>query len=386
MLVALVLEDLLFSVLGPLLPGYQRALGLGDGQVGLLSGSYELGVVLGSAGLVLLARRVAQRSAAVGLLGLGAATALFGLVNDFPALLASRTVAGVMAAVCWSAAVNWLLSSVPATSRGRTMGRVMSATHAGTIGGPSVGALAAALGHPAVFGVLGAVAAVLGLVLDRTPRDAPLEPDPDSDPDPEPEAAAAVPGRRRRSALDPIALSCVLACNLAGGALGTFVPLGLAAGGFGAGAIGATATVGAVSGIFWGPPAGWLTDRIGSPRTAMGGFAAMAALIVAASAAHSPFVLAALALGCGWAAMFAIVPSYLSAGTREGGDTLTGLAASQGFTATGGFVGALLAGTLAGHWGWHAGLYTVAGLLLLTATAVWLARGRQPLRQTSPVS
>lgn len=378
MLVALVLEDLLFSVLGPLLPGYQRTLGLGDGQVGLLSGSYELGVVLGSAGLVLLARRVGQRAAAVGLLGLGAATALFGLVDDFPALLASRAVAGVMAAVCWSAAVNWLLDSVPATSRGRTMGRVMSATHAGTIGGPSIGALAATLGHPAVFGVLGAAAALLGLVLDRTPRDGSLAL--------EPEAPAAAPKRRRRSALDPIALSCVFACNLAGGALGTFVPLGLAAGGFGAGAIGATATVGAVSGIFWGPPAGWLTDRIGSPRTAMGGFAAMAVLIMAATAAHSPFVLAALALGCGWAAMFAIVPSYLSAGTRGGADTLTGLAASQGFTATGGFAGALLAGTLAGHWGWQAGLFTVAALLLLTAAAVGLARGRHPLREPSPVT
>lgn len=373
-LAALVLEDLLFSVLGPLLPGYQRTLGLGDGQVGLLSGSYELGVVLGSVGLMLLARRLGQRAAAAGLLGLGVATALFGLVDAFPALLASRAVAGVMAAVCWSAAVTWLLDSVPSTSRGRTMGRVMSATHAGTIGGPSIGALAAALGHPEVFGALGGAAALLSLVIDSAPRDVPFTPEP-----------AAAPAGSRRGALDPVALSCVLACNLASGALGTFVPLGLAAGGFGAGAIGATATVGAVSGIIWGPPAGWLTDRIGSARTAMGGFAAMAVLIFAATTAHSPFVLAALTLGCGWAAMFAIVPSYLSAGTRAGGNTLTGLAASQAFTAAGGFIGALLAGSLAGHWGWHAGLSPIVGLLLLAAAVVGLSHRRQPQGQPSPV-
>ncbi len=395
-LAALVLEDLLFSILGPLLPGYQRTLGLGDSQVGMLSGSYELGVVLGSLALVLLRRRgAAQRTAAAGLLGLGAATALFGFIDNLPVLLASRAVAGVMAAVCWSAAVDWLLASVPQGSRGRTMGRVMSATHAGTIGGPSIGALAAALGHPVVFGALGAAAALLGLALGRTPGGTPSPQAPaaheaacNGQPDGRHALGAASPGgaeasamrpRGRRAALDPVALACVLACNLASGAMGTFVPLALAAGGFGPGGIGAVATIGAVSGILWGPPAGWLADRIGSARTAIAGFSAMALLIAAATAVHSPFALAALALVCGWATMFAIVPSYLSASARAGGDTLTALAASQGFTAAGGFAGALLAGTLGETWGWRGGLCTVAAVLLVTAGIVGLSRAHDPL-------
>ena len=78
-----------------------------------------------------------------GLLLLGVASLVFGLVDQILLLDAARFIQGVAGALIWSGALTWLITAAPAEQRGSVIGTALGTAVAGALLGPALGALAA---------------------------------------------------------------------------------------------------------------------------------------------------------------------------------------------------------------------------------------------------
>jgi predicted MFS family arabinose efflux permease len=153
-------QALFFSALAPLLPSFERQLGLSKAQAGLLVAMFPLGQAVAALPIGLLASRVSiKRFALGGLAALAVASAAFGFVESYGALLVTRLLQGAAAAVCFSSGLAWLLDRAPRERRGELIGVVWGANAGGNVLGPAVGGLAVLAGRAGVF------AAVAGLTL-----------------------------------------------------------------------------------------------------------------------------------------------------------------------------------------------------------------------------
>ena len=94
------LDVAFFAAVAPLLPDYVDELGLSKGEAGILSAAYAAGTLIASLPAGLLASRVGpRRCVIVGLLILGVASLVFGLVDQIVLLDAARFVQGVAGAL-----------------------------------------------------------------------------------------------------------------------------------------------------------------------------------------------------------------------------------------------------------------------------------------------
>jgi MFS family permease len=124
----------------PLIPVWEEDLGLTHAQSGLVLGAYGIAVLFLSLPAGHLADRFGPRRLTIAATLLFAATApLYGFASSFGQLLALRTVNGLFSAVSWTAALAWLVASVPGTHRGRTLAVVNASASAATLIGPLLG-------------------------------------------------------------------------------------------------------------------------------------------------------------------------------------------------------------------------------------------------------
>ncbi len=118
---AIVLVDTIFyAALVPLVPYFDAEFGLSKSIVGILSGAYGAGVLVGSAPGGYLASRVGVKVTAIlGLLLMSLMSITFGFADSVGVLVATRFLAGFGSALSWVAAFTWLTG---ARARGATRG------------------------------------------------------------------------------------------------------------------------------------------------------------------------------------------------------------------------------------------------------------------------
>lgn len=161
----LFVESIFLSALAPLLPRFERDLGLSTGAVGVLSAMYPLGLLVATLpGAVLADRRGVRLTTVSGLVVIGVASAAFGLSDEYWQLSLSRFFQGVGSAACWSGAMTWLIAASPEETRGHTIGLAMAFTVAGGLIGPAVGGIATSLGLEPTFIFVGGAAIVLAVI------------------------------------------------------------------------------------------------------------------------------------------------------------------------------------------------------------------------------
>ncbi|BEL01871.1 MFS transporter [Actinoplanes sichuanensis] len=270
--IALALDMFLYGAIIPILPELPAV----DGSA-MLSG--VLFAVYAAAQLVTVAfvgravdRIGPRRPFQAGILGVAAATLLFGVATTVPGtaglvlLILGRAAQGVAAAISWTAGLALVAAVYPAERRGQAMGLTLSAVGIGVLLGPAVsGQLAGWLGPAApfhliaVFAVGDAIARFLLIKVDHRP---PVE------------VPFRTVARGPRAGL-LITLTAIGAAALA--YLEPVLPLHLDDLGVGAGGIGSAFAGAALAGVLSSPLGGGLTDRLGPNRVV-----AIGAFIVAA--------------------------------------------------------------------------------------------------------
>lgn len=144
----------------PLIPVWERDLGISHTQSGIVLGSYGVAVLFLSLPAGHLADRFGARRLTIGATLLFAATApLYAFASSFEELLALRLVNGLFSAVSWTAALAWLVASVPADYRGRTLAIVNASASGASLVGPLIGGpVATAIGlKPTMLGLGGTI-------------------------------------------------------------------------------------------------------------------------------------------------------------------------------------------------------------------------------------
>ena len=266
----ILVDTMFFAALTPLLPEYADELDLSKAQAGLLAAAYPLGVlVTGIPSGFASARLGVKPTVLAGLALMAAATAAFGLLDQYHTLLAARTAQGVASSLAWTAALSWLVARAPAGRRGELIGSAMAAAIVGALLGPVLGGTAAVIGTEAAFGAVAALAVVLAVWALGTPAPAVREQQP----------VAAV----LRALVDPRVLGAawfVCLPALLFGTLGVLAPLRLDALGLGAVGIGAAFLVAAAGEAVMAPVLGRVSDRRGRLGPLRAGLVAAGAVLL----------------------------------------------------------------------------------------------------------
>ena len=157
-------QALFFSALAPLLPSFERQLGLSKAQAGLLVAMFPVGQIVATLPIGLLASLVSIRRFVLGSLAtLAAASAAFGFVDSYGALLVTRLLQGTAAAVCFASGLAWLLEQAPRERRGELIGLYWGANASGNLLGPAIGGLAVLSSRTGVFAGVAGVTVLLAL-------------------------------------------------------------------------------------------------------------------------------------------------------------------------------------------------------------------------------
>src|ERR671911_94452 len=145
---AIVLVDTIFyAALTPLVPYFEDEFGLSKSVVGVLSGAYGAGVLVGSAPGGFLASRSGVRvTALVGLILMSITSVMFALVDTTWLLVLTRFIGGFGSALSWVAAFTWLVDRAPEERRAELIGGMISAGVVGALLGAVLGSGAATLG------------------------------------------------------------------------------------------------------------------------------------------------------------------------------------------------------------------------------------------------
>jgi MFS family permease len=345
---AMVFLDIAFmSAIAPLLPGYVHDLGLSKAQAGILSASYAAGTLVAALPAGYVAGRIGPRRTVIaGLALIGGASVVFGLVDEFYALVAARLVQGAAGALVWSGALTWVVTSTPEEERGSLIGTVLGIAITGALLGPALGAAAGTIGTGPAFSAILAISVVLiyfswGVPDTSTPDRQPL--------------GDVFRTLVSRPVLD--ALLFVVAPSVMFGAVDVIVPLRISALGGGHVVIAAGFIGGAALEAVLAPLAGRASDRIGRRLPYAVGLAICAASMVAVVVAGSlagvigGLVLTSLGAGLCFAPAMAVVADIAEASDLHQGYAAglsnIGWAAGQVLGGIGGGVVAELTGNVA---------------------------------------
>jgi MFS family permease len=285
---AMVFLDIAFmSAIAPLLPSYVSDLGLSKAQAGILSASYAAGTLVAALPAGYVAGRIGpRRTVIIGLALIGGASVVFGLVDEFYALVGARLVQGAAGALVWSGALTWIVTSAPEDKRGSLIGTVLGIAITGALLGPALGAAAGSIGTGPAFSAILAISLVLIYFSWGVPDT--------STPDPQP-LGAVFRTLISRPVLD--ASLFVVAPSLMFGAVDVIVPLRINALGGGHVVIAAGFIGGAALEAVLAPLAGRSSDRIGRRLPYAVGLAICAAsMLVVVLAGSLAGVLGGLAL------------------------------------------------------------------------------------------
>jgi MFS family permease len=250
---AVFIDTMFYAVISPLLPELSHQLALSKLSAGVMTASYPAGMLVGSLpGGALTVRTGPRFTVCVGLLMLVVSTVAFGWLNSAPGLDLARFVEGLGGACSWAGGIAWLVAATPVERRGAVIGKALAMAIGGSLFGPAIGAVASAVGRPALFTVL----AMSGLVLTAFVRSVP-----DQTESSEQGVAEVIKVMGRPSLLRAMWLMVLPA--MVSGVLNVLAPLQLHKLGAGAGVIGATFLVGAGLEAIVSPWVGHLSDRHG---------------------------------------------------------------------------------------------------------------------------
>jgi len=338
---AIVLVDTVFyAALTPLVPYFNEEFGLSKSAVGVLSGAYGAGVLVGSAPGAYLASRAGVKVAAlVGLILMSLTSFAFGLADAASLLVLARFVGGFGSALSWVAAFTWLTARAPDERRGELIGIMISAAVFGALLGPVLGSVAATVGLVPAFAAVAVVGAGIALW-------AAIEPAPER--------------AERRSffaMLQPIlqprlatGLWLIGLSPLLFSALAVLVPLELSRLGWGAAAVGAVFLVSAAFEAAVHPLLGRWSDRAGYLRPVVAGLLVSVGILLALPWVGNPWILGLLVLLASGAFNATLVPgtALFSRGTEKAGmEGALAFGVTNFAWASGYAVGAPLGGTLA---------------------------------------
>jgi predicted MFS family arabinose efflux permease len=269
-----------YSAIVPLLPRYERRLGLSSLEVGLVVAAYAVAVLAVSIPAGRASDRVGKRTLTVAsVAAMAGATVVFVFASSFPALVGARFLQGAASGIAWSAGLAWLSETSPPGERAASVARMTAGASAGLVAGPMIGGvLGHVVGIRSAFLIIAAASLATAIGLLTVPEEKRTG-----------GSTASFRQSVRRGARDArIRLGLVLVCAvaMAGGGLQTLVPLHLGREGVSAFAIGlvyaGSAGLAAVT--------GFVVSRI-TARMDLAIAAGVAAAILAATVAALAFPL-----------------------------------------------------------------------------------------------
>jgi MFS family permease len=257
------LDTVFYAAIVPLLPTYAADFHLTKVGAGVLAAAYPAGTLIGALPGGWLAARIGVRpTVAVGLSTLIASSLAFAFAPSIAALDIARFVQGLGGAATWAGAVGWLIGAAPRERRGELIGSAMAAAIVGALGGPVLGAAAAALGPELVFSSVGVAGAGLLVWALRTPA-------PEAGPRTTLRMVVGGMGEPRIA----LGMWIIALAGLLYGTLGVLAPLRLDELGAGATTIAATFLVAAALEAAESPVIGRVADRHGRLLPSLAGLA-----------------------------------------------------------------------------------------------------------------
>jgi MFS family permease len=361
---AIVLVDTIFyAALYPLVPYFRDEFGLSKSVVGVLSGAYGAGVLVGSAPGGFLASRSGVRvTALVGLTLMAMTSVMFALVDTTWLLVLSRFVGGFGSALSWVAAFTWLVDRAPEDRRAELIGVMISSAVVGALLGPVLGSVAATIGLLPAFASVSVAGVVIAIwaALEPAPAvsgDVSLLP-----------ALGTVRQPRFLTSLWFIGLSPLLFSALA-----VLVPLDLHRLGWGAAAVGMVFLVSAIFEALVHPLLGRWSDRSGYRPPVFAGLLASIGILLLLTWVGSPWVISLLVVLAAGAFNATLVPgtALFSRDTEKAGmDAAVAFAITNFAWASGYAVGAPVGGFLADLRGDALSYISLSVVCLLTIVVV----------------
>jgi multidrug resistance protein len=130
-------DTILYYVLVPLLPHYQRTFNLTQTDLGILFGCYAASMVIGTLPISKLGDITGRRSMMLwGLIGLWGSTFLFAFGNSFFLLIFARILQGLSATATWTSGMALVADHWPAKHRGKAMSTCFAFANLGVLLGP----------------------------------------------------------------------------------------------------------------------------------------------------------------------------------------------------------------------------------------------------------
>lgn len=276
----IVLDEIVYFALLPLLPVYAQRFDLSQTGVGLMYAAYPLCSIVSSVPTGLLVDRLgARRLLIVGAAIFVLASAGFAAATTHQSLLAARGAQGLAAGITAVAGMALIAGTAAPERRATTLGLAVAVQGLSSFAGPVLGGFVVpSLGEeafwlPAVLGVV----VLAGLVVRRDIA-----------------APAPVVAGWRRGLAEPLrspdtraAVSCILGIAIAGSAVQTLAPLDFADGGGGTRALGAVLLTGAAVGLLLPAFVGRLADRRGLVRVTRAWAAVVLVLLATLAVGHA---------------------------------------------------------------------------------------------------
>jgi MFS family permease len=338
---AIVLVDTIFyAALTPLVPLFEEKFGLSKSAVGILSGAYGAGVLVGSVpGGYLASRSGVRITALVGLILMSVTSVMFALVDTTWLLVAVRFAGGFGSALSWVAAFTWLVDRAPEGRRAEMIGVMVSAAVVGALLGPVLGSVAATVGLLPAFASVAIVGGVIAVwaALEQPPvfsGDISLLP-------------------ALRTVREPLLLTSLWFIGLSPllfSALAVLVPLDLNRLGWGAAAVGTVFLVSAIFEAFVHPLLGRWSDRSGYRPPVIAGLLTSIGILLLLTWAGDPWVIGLLVVLAAGAFNATLVPgtALFSRGTEKAGmERAVAFAITNFAWASGYAIGAPIGGFLA---------------------------------------
>jgi DHA1 family multidrug resistance protein-like MFS transporter len=158
------IEAVLFTSMAPLLPYYEKSLGLSESSAGVFVASYAVGAFAAAFPSMALARRAGVKTTVTtGFIVLASSTLALGFADSLPAVIGSRFGQGAGSAIALTGAIAWLTGVTDASQRAGAIGIAFSAAFIGALLGPVIGATAASVGIAPVFTAVAFGTAVLAV-------------------------------------------------------------------------------------------------------------------------------------------------------------------------------------------------------------------------------
>ncbi|MFP4976032.1 MFS transporter [Paenibacillus sp. CN-4] len=360
---AIFLDMLIYGLVVPILPRFAEQLGANQTEIGLLFASYAVVLFIATPIFGALSDRIGRRGPMLwGLLGLAAATLLFAFADNFPMLVAARSLQGLAAAITWTSGLAIIADVYPSADRGRAMGMALSGQAAGMLLGPVAGGWLYQLGdYRLPFFVAAGLAMLDGVLRVVLLKDLP---------EPKADGGLLSPFRMLRSrSLLLLAGVVVIGAGIPS-VLEPTLPLHLQEHlGAQPGTIGLLFAVPTLAYGLATPLIGKLSGKFGYRRAIAAGLAAVAICLPLAALPGSVWLQAAALALLGIAMGVVLAPSLpaLADLTDESGQATYGVTFAIYNTAysVGMLLGPLLGGTLTGAMGLKLAYLTIGGVVLL---------------------